>query len=189
MHIICFTVDSTIPLECGISGELDSIWIRIYRTVLSSFGRQIQGLHHLQLLECHITWSVSLSVWLCDLMIFLESINHSVNNPWRNNPCRPGIFFHPVSWYRGQYVGMGILALVLWLVSPCYFSQNICHTVSTSYNIPEVCSRPEDCVKSASHVAISYWMACVCIFLHVISHCSRYKDSVCKNTRSSFVDR
>ena len=57
---------------------------------------------------------------------------------WRNNPHRLGISFHPVSWYRGQYVGMGILALVLWLVSLCYFLQNICYTVYSWYNIPVV---------------------------------------------------
>ena len=82
---------------------------------------------------------------------------------WRNNPHRLGISFHPVSWYRGQYVGMGIPALVLWLVSLCYFLQNICYTVYSWYNIP---------VVRASFLARRLCLGCVsCYFQQLNGLC------------------
>ena len=132
MYFVCFTADSAIPLEFDISGELGfhlnpCLWASSLIIWLSNSGPPSLTISSRMpyLMKCFL---ISLTWWYS-----LESFNHC-----RNNPHRLGIFFHPVSWYRGQYVGMSILALVFWLVSPCYFSQNICCTLCSSYNIPGV---------------------------------------------------
>ena len=72
IYFICFTADSAIPLEFGISDELGFhlnlyLWVSSLIIWLSNSAPR----HHFQLLECHISWSVSLSILLCNLIIFL----------------------------------------------------------------------------------------------------------------------
>ena len=100
-------------------GYLGSIILRTVREIESSFIKNGQHLQN--------TFARNNSIKM-ELIIFANLYQ----------TIRLGIFFHPVSWYWGQYVGMGIPALVLWLVSLCYFLQNICYTVHSWYNIPVV---------------------------------------------------